>query len=580
MKIFHSKIIQIFLFSFCLFIFYYLYTGCIVGFGFPKWFIEIPIFSSLLWGLFLSHSNISYSRYLILPLVITLSIYLIFPISGEIIPAWDLYTSIGFHSATLLALSIPGFLIKKAFLKKVYFLILLFLYLVPVLLLWSYFSISHTWPQVDTLIAIWQTNSSESWEYLSDHLSLSFIPILIIFLGCIYFISNKLQYITYLSKTSYPILFSVLLIALSAELGFLSLDNPLCNLWNDTQAQLTQYQKFKELQASRKTNSHTLTISSKSTPGLFVLVIGESENRKHMNAYGYSRDTTPWLSSQKENPHFLRFKRPYSCYVQTVQSLSYALTSKNQYNAVPTEQAITLIEAAKSAGYETWWISNQTRYGIWDNPTTVIASESAHQIWVNQNAGETGKTNFYDAKICNFLQDASFGKNALIIIHLMGNHRPYILRFPQEFNLYHGENRNYDNYDNSIRYNDEVMRQIYETVRQKPNFQSLVYCSDHGEAIDEGLDHDATNYTPSMTHIPFYMFFSDSYMQSYPGTIKNLQSHQESIFTNDLLFNTMLGLMHIKLDGLYEPENDITSTSYDSNPSRFRTLFGKKELSE
>ena len=26
----------------------------------------------------------------------------------------------------------------------------------------------------------------------------------------------------------------------------------------------------------------------------FLVIIGESQNRKHMSAYGYSRDTTPW----------------------------------------------------------------------------------------------------------------------------------------------------------------------------------------------------------------------------------------------------------------------------------------------
>ena len=578
MKFFHLKIMQTIAYATLLFITFYLFTGYMVGFDFPKWHIEIPIFSSLLWGLFLSHSNITYSKYILLPLALALSIYLIFPLSEEIIPAWDLYTSIGFHSAILLSLFILGILITKPRWKKLYFIITLFLYLIFPLLLWSYFSISHTWPQVDTLIAIYQTNPSEACGYLTSHPSFKILPIVFIFLACIYFISQKAQSIIFLTKHSSPIIFSLLLLVLAGELGFLSLDNPLCNLWHDTQAQITQYQKFKELKESHHTNTTPLTVCNESTPGLFVLVIGESENRDHMNAYGYPRDTTPWLSTQDANPHFLRFKRSYSCYVQTVQSLSYALTSKNQYNTIPLEQAVTLIEAAKAAGYETWWISNQTRYGIWDSPTTVIASGSSHEIWVNQNVGETGKTNFYDGKIVDFLQNVSSSQKTLLIIHLMGNHMPYVLRFPKEYNLYHGKKANLDNYDNSIRYNDEVMHQIYNTVSQMPNFQAMVYCSDHGEGIDSGLDHDVTNYTPAMTHIPLYMAFSDTYLSTYPDTVNTLRSHQEDIFTNDLLFNAMLGLMHIEIKGLSEPENDLTSPQYDNTPSRFRTLFGRKEL--
>lgn len=56
--------------------------------------------------------------------------------------------------------------------------------------------------------------------------------------------------------------------------------------------------------------------------------------------------------------------KAYSNYVTTVPVLTYALTDKNQYNSVSMAQAYSLIEVAAAAGFDTYWISNQERYGI------------------------------------------------------------------------------------------------------------------------------------------------------------------------------------------------------------------------
>ena len=42
----------------------------------------------------------------------------------------------------------------------------------------------------------------------------------------------------------------------------------------------------------------------------------------------------------------------------------------------------------------------------------------------------------------------------------------------------------------------------------------------------------------------------------------------------------MLGIMGIRLKNLYEPQNDITSDSWNSDPSRFRTLYGRKKIAD
>ena len=83
-----------------------------------------------------------------------------------------------------------------------------------------------------------------------------------------------------------------------------------------------------------------------------------------------------------------------------------------------------------------------------------------------------------------------------------------------------------------------------------------------------------------MTYIPFYIAFSKSYQQEYPWIYENAKAHASDYFTNDLIFNTVLGIMNVQYKDMYEPQNDITKSSYDNNIDRFTTLYGKRKIKD
>ena len=83
-----------------------------------------------------------------------------------------------------------------------------------------------------------------------------------------------------------------------------------------------------------------------------------------------------------------------------------------------------------------------------------------------------------------------------------------------------------------------------------------------------------------MAYIPMYMYFSEAYQQRQPQKVASLRAAQNYYFTNDLIFNVMLGIMDIKNDALYEPDNDLTSPRYNPDLNRFMTLFGKRKITE
>ena len=120
-------------------------------------------------------------------------------------------------------------------------------------------------------------------------------------------------------------------------------------------------------------------------------------------------------------------------------TLTYALTEKNQYNQVKPEDAYSLTEVAQAAGFSTYWYSNQTRYGAWATPVTEIGSTAQHQVWLNGEIGESSYAAYHDGLLVEkAAKDLSQAENALIVIHLKGEHTKYPDRYPAEFAKFTG----------------------------------------------------------------------------------------------------------------------------------------------
>lgn len=348
---------------------------------------------------------------------------------------------------------------------------------------------------------------------------------------------------------------------------------------------LEQYKEYTNAKRRREENLkeliHLSVDSQKS--GTFVLVIGESESRDHMHAYGYQRETTPWLDQAVSQPENILFTHAYSNHTHTVPTLTYALTEKNQYNAVPLEKAYSIIEVAKAAGYRTYWISNQVKYGAYDTPIAAIASSADQEIWINGNSGYTTWTNYNDGELANKLRQIKFDsqKNNLVIIHLMGSHTDYQERYPkkqEKFSVKDKKTRRINSYDNTVFYTDAVLHQIYDIMRARDEFQGMVYCSDHGEDMQHS--HEVTKFTWSMARIPFVVFLSQNYCQRNPATFQNLVKHKEDYWTNDLLYDVLIDLMGIQNLPGREETKDIASDQYFLPLEQGKTCHGTKSLAD
>lgn len=505
------------------------------------------------------------------------SIFLIKLVLGNFIGLSSVKNYANFSIALLnLALLLP-MLFEKHVIRSVLRFIFLAVILLPVFVILGYYSVTSTVFAPDTLLAIAQTNIQEAIEYAKDNFSCKTIFLIILTNAFVFFVAIKNTQKILWNKYN---LFLVLFCITACLVGVYKYrDNIITDIPKQASKTLAQYKNFSKKRTDRKDNMSKLLLSHKPEAGVYVLVIGESQNRAHMQAYNYHRATTPWLDSMKNDKNMLLFTKAYSCHTHTVPTLLYALTAKNQYNNIAVKNAVSVLEVAEAAGFETVWLSNQVKYSAWDTPVTSIASEANQQKWINSTLGESTNTDYFDGKLIEELEKIKITDKMLIVMHLMGNHGSYEQRYPKAFEKYDGKNT-IDKYDNSIIYNDYVMSQVYKRARKIPNFKGLVYCSDHADAIDKNLSHDAAQFDFDMTHIPLYIYLSDSYIQNNSAKYKSLEKQKNKLFTNDLLFNLMLGVLGINLNNIYEPNNDPTADTFDNNKERFKTLYGKKYICE
>ena len=515
------------------------------------------------------------------------SAFVIRVLTSASLKVWDVDTYLSFCLAVGNVLLVTVSLLPvKGKLKTLIVWAASLLAFLPILILWGYYFSESSWLHVDGVMAILQTNSAEAAEYMQDKLRYAAVMLIFLYLLAAGFTAVlgsrlSLQFGSWKRNAGIAV-FLILNLVLMIRAGHIG-DNFVTTIFLETKLYQDNYNEYIKLAETRKQQLRdTLQTESIGEPGIYVLVIGESQNRTRMSAYGYHLETTPWLQGMKQNKNFLLFQNAYSCHVQTVPALSYALTAKNQYNSLDLKEAVSLIDVANAAGYQTVWLSNQMRYGLWDTPVTVIAGAAGQQIWINSHISKNAANataDYQDIELVRRLQGLTLSDKMLIVVHLMGNHIAYQKRYPAEYGKFTGEGKRSE-YDNSILYNDYVMEELVKKVSAWPNFKGLVYFSDHSEGVAHDLNHNPDTFVFEMAYIPMYMYFSEAYQQRQPQKVASLRDAQNCYFTNDLIFNVMLGIMDIKNDALYEPDNDLTSPRYNPDLNRFMTLFGKRKITE
>jgi len=342
-----------------------------------------------------------------------------------------------------------------------------------------------------------------------------------------------------------------------------------------TRALVSFFEEIKVYQNLKRREVMNLQVSGGKDSSVFVLIIGESLNRNHMSLYGYSQKTSPFLDKRNDLAVFTNVVSGYS---NTLNAVLSALSESNLENKQSVDKSISLIDVFHSAGYKTFWLSNQSPIGVWDNGVFNLAKGCDVIDYVNINANSSADnihTRSYDEKLLTpfekALSDASSKK--FIVLHLMGNHAGYVKRYPDKFNVFNNqssaESELISEYDNAVLYNDSIVNVVLEKLSgingKKSRHVAAIYFSDHGENVfDENhkVGHDYSGNLPKANvEIPFIFWSLDTVKIN---AMKLLTSRP---FVSDDLFHAVLDINGLGVKG-YEPSRSVFNPDFNSGRKR------------
>ena len=444
----------------------------------------------------------------------------------------------------------------------------------------AYFLKYHALFDEISLMSILATNFRESKEYLLTMFTtgqlICFICLLLLFITISFSLSRAHCQRRKLSKIqrTVPLIILFLAVFMIGHKGMAYF--PFDVYKNLNQLDGGPMQAFQELKQNIKSNDENLYLyddqtTAKELPGTVIVVIGESACRDYMKAFtpSYPYDTTPWETKMVSAPDFIFFPSAYSNFSNTVMALTQVLTSSNQYNGQTLGEAADIMDVAKKAGCHTYWFSAQGRNGIWDAGVTTIAQHADEAKWIRG----------HDEKLVKMLETVPKDQNNFIVIHLSGSHYKYTEKIPEQFAKEHKFQIPGDegDYDTSLNYTDEVLKQIFDYGQKEMKLQAMLYFSDHGENMK--YKHVSDPFYYDMIRIPFWIYLSPTYAHKYPDIKENLYIHQNRIFTNDMMFETISGLLHAQ-SNYYDSQYDLSSPCYAITRQNAKTMRGAMDIAD
>lgn len=298
----------------------------------------------------------------------------------------------------------------------------------------------------------------------------------------------------------------------------------------------------------------------------YVLIIGESTTKNHMQLYNYYRNTNPKLNKIKDE--LIIYNNVISPHTHTITSLEKVLTLAS-HNFPDKKYNGSLIQLFNKAGFKTYWISNQNPMGISETTTTIISNNCDEQVFINTSSSSNESLDEKILKPFNNVLKQKFSKK-LIIIHLMGTHGKYSDRYPISFQKFSNTPKtkfnhkkafnSINSYDNAILYNDFVISKIIEDTKQSNLNSFVLYFSDHGEDVYETIDiacHTETKGTKPMYDIPFVLWRSEKFKQNKNEFIFDVN---RKLSTENLIY-TLSDLSNIKFKE-FDPTKSIINKKF------------------
>jgi len=159
----------------------------------------------------------------------------------------------------------------------------------------------------------------------------------------------------------------------------------------------------------------------------------------------------------------------------------------------------------------------------------------------------------------------------------MGSHLGYAERYPPAFEKFTEKPRSkyshdkavhlVNAYDNSILYNDYIVKEIIERVRKQNATSYVLYFSDHGDDVYDTWDNAGHNEylgTNPMYEVPFVVWFSEKYKEDHQLEI-SISEIESRKYMLDEFIHSFADITQIGFEG-YDASKSVFSEKFTPRP--------------
>lgn len=434
-----------------------------------------------------------------------------------------------------------------------------------------------------TLGALANTNFNESLEFIAHDfyfIAVWFALTLVSILVCAYLLYRfyKSSQLVKTGVIAYSLLFSTLIVAVIGWtvkpirknlppytlISTISGVNKYKQDWQLRKSSLQEELKLASFSIADKTSENET----------IVLVIGESTCRDNFSLYGYPRLTTPLLDQQAKSGNLLFVPNAWSTAAGTIAAFNSMFNFPVNVDGRMID--LNLFAVFKAAGWNIYWIANQDDHAI--DSTYISFADKVFKL--NRTTGRSVQS--LDEKVLpifsEIMAETAPGKR-LIVVHLIGIHPNFSIRYPKGFKTKWSDNDTIakaledsdrsiftkskrKEYDTAVSYQDEILNRLLEITKThaggNPTFWFFI--SDH--SVETGACFDKTGHKfDSITSykIPMLVWGNRKLLLSEAFTDKN-----ESGFRADWLYAPLLEVAGIQLK-----DNSINQRSIFNSNYRF-----------
>ncbi len=319
------------------------------------------------------------------------------------------------------------------------------------------------------------------------------------------------------------------------------------------------------------------TDAADSSRHIYVLILGEASRYDHWAVNGYPRNTSPEIEKLK---NLVTFHNVASGGTMTIFSVPQLITRADAATYERHKQEKSILSAFKEAGYYSAWISNQSQYGLTGN-IGMHFNDGDTAMYCGHGENESNFTGTYDDAVIPSIKlviDSHPERDIFLIIHLIGSHWRYVLRYPPEFQKFtptsdrnHSlmtrppKNEIINEYDNSILYTDHVLSEIAGIINSSGATGSMLFVSDHGENLNDN-DDDLYfhSYHPNFVtaKVPLFIWTDDAYAKKHPEKLENLRNNSnQKVSSAASVFYTTIDIGNLSING-YDSTKSLSGNSY------------------